>query len=198
MLYNYIFYIHYVMYTVYSLTHVCCAMGRCESARKDVEHVFGMLKKRFRFLKLPIIMNNIKDIEHMIHACFILHNMNIEDQGRFDLGHLHNDWIDKGSDVSGTRRALYDATNGRTFFFNYKAHVIEDQSDFTLLGSQVAHPDFYDASKQCVPTESDHGFIPMRQLLVVHFHITNSTGFTGSARDKPMWLKPAAVTRSYK
>ena len=179
-------------------TRVCCVMGRCESARKIVERVFGMLKKRFRFLKLPIMMNNIKDIEHMIHSCFIMHNMNIEDQGRFDLGHLLNDWIDKGPDASTARRALYDATNGRTFFFNYKAHVIEDRSDFTLFGSQAAHPDFDEASKLWTPTECASGFMRQRHLLVAHFHIANSTRFHGSAGDKPMWLKPAAVTRPYK
>ncbi len=173
-------------------------MGRCESALKVVERVFDMLKKRFLFLQLPIMINNIKDIEHMIHDCFIMHNMNIEGQGRFDLGHLHNDWIDKGPDASKARSALYDVTNGRTFFFNYKAHVIEDQSDFTLLGSQVAHPDFCDTSKLCVPTETAPGFMHKRQLLVAHFHIANSTRFTGSARDKSMCLKPAAVTRPYK
>lgn len=83
-----------------------------------------MLKTLFRFLKLPIITQSITDIDNMIRSCFILHNMNIHDQGRFDLGHLHNDWIDRGPDASKARRALYDATNGRTFLFNSKAHVI--------------------------------------------------------------------------
>jgi len=173
-------------------------MGRCESARKAVERVFGMLKKRFRFLKLPIMMHNIHDVDNMIRSCFIIHNMNIEDQGRFDLGHLHNDWIDKGPDASKARRALYDATNGRTFFFNYKAHVVEDRSDYTLIGSQAAHPEFCEATKVFTPTQSAVGFMRKRQLLVAHFQLANSTSFKGSARDKPMWLKPAAVTRPYK
>ncbi len=66
------------------IIHILCTLYRYESARKAVERVFGMLKKRFRFLKLPIITKSITDIDNMIRSCFILHNMNIHDQGRFD------------------------------------------------------------------------------------------------------------------
>ncbi len=127
---------------------------RCESARKIVERVFGILKKRFRYLKLPMLTQNITDIHNIIRSCFIMHNMNILDQGRFDLGHLQNDWIDRGPDVSKARCALYDATNGRTFLFNFKAYVIEDKTDFSLIGSQAVHPDFCDTSKEARPTET--------------------------------------------
>jgi hypothetical protein len=171
---------------------------RCESARKIVERVFGMLKKRFRYLKLPLLTQNITDIDNIIRSCFIMHNMNILDQGRFDLGHLHNDWMDRDPDASKARRALYDATNGRTFLFNYKAYVIEDKTDFSLIGSQAVHPDFCNASKEARPTETSPGFMKKRQLLVAHFHIANSAQFKGARSDKPMWLKPAAVTRPYK
>lgn len=33
---------------------VPCAVCRCESVRKAIERVFGMLKKRFRILKIPL------------------------------------------------------------------------------------------------------------------------------------------------
>ncbi|CAM9511864.1 unnamed protein product, partial [Sphacelaria rigidula] len=44
-----------------------------ESVRKDVECFFGILKRRFRTLKLGIIFQDEDDIDNMFFTCCILH-----------------------------------------------------------------------------------------------------------------------------
>jgi hypothetical protein len=68
----------------------------CESVRKAIERVFGILKKRFRILKIPLPCYNLSQIVDIVHSCCILHNMILEDKDRINIGHLVNDWIDKG------------------------------------------------------------------------------------------------------
>ena len=46
-----------------------------ESVRKDVECAFGVLKGRFRFLKLPIQFHDKEVIDDMFLTCVGLHNM---------------------------------------------------------------------------------------------------------------------------
>ncbi|CAN0185409.1 unnamed protein product [Pylaiella littoralis] len=46
-----------------------------ESVRKDVECFFGILKGRFRILKLGILFQSLEDINNMFFTCCTLHNM---------------------------------------------------------------------------------------------------------------------------
>ena len=46
-----------------------------ESARKDMECFFDILKIRFRILKLAVTYQQQKRIDYMFFACSILHNM---------------------------------------------------------------------------------------------------------------------------
>ena len=52
-----------------------------ESIRKDIEDVFGILKKRFRILKMPIELRQQDDIDNVFFSCCILHNMLRDDDG---------------------------------------------------------------------------------------------------------------------
>ena len=52
-----------------------------ESVRKDVECVFGILKGRFRCLKLPIYLHDQNVIDDMFFTCCILHNMLLTEDG---------------------------------------------------------------------------------------------------------------------
>lgn len=49
--------------------------GYIESTRKDIERVFGIMKKRFRCLKNVILLKRQADINNMFVTCCILHNM---------------------------------------------------------------------------------------------------------------------------
>lgn len=48
---------------------------RLESVRKDVECFFGIVKGRFRILKLPVMYRKQERIDNMFFTCVILHNM---------------------------------------------------------------------------------------------------------------------------
>lgn len=45
-----------------------------ESSRKDIERFFGVLKARWRVLKVPFNMTHIGDIDRTVRACIVLHN----------------------------------------------------------------------------------------------------------------------------
>ncbi len=51
-----------------------------ESARKDIERAFGVLKKRFRVLKVGLNCRNLQVCANIIRTCFILHNLIIDDR----------------------------------------------------------------------------------------------------------------------
>jgi hypothetical protein len=67
-----------------------------ESVRKDVECSFGILKKRFQFLKNAITWHRKSDIDNAVFSCVILHNMLHEFDGydarwENELDNSHND-----------------------------------------------------------------------------------------------------------
>ena len=59
-----------------------------ESERKHVECAFGILKGRFRILKLPIQIHDFNEIDYVFHTCCILHNMCLEFDGQDDNWNL--------------------------------------------------------------------------------------------------------------
>jgi len=63
-----------------------------ESCRKDVERSFGILKGRFRCLKLPIEFHTQDRIDNMFWSCCILHNMLLSYDGR-DMLWQEEEWL---------------------------------------------------------------------------------------------------------
>jgi hypothetical protein len=71
-------------------------MNRITSARKDVECTFGVVKARFRILKVAILNQELSDVRNIFMTCCIFHNMlldhddsgDFEDNGRLD--HISN------------------------------------------------------------------------------------------------------------
>ena len=57
--------------------------GWVAKLRKDVECTFGILKKRFRVLKLTLFFKDMRDIDHVFVTCCILHNILLDH--RFSL-----------------------------------------------------------------------------------------------------------------
>ncbi|XP_076923103.1 uncharacterized protein LOC143585098 [Bidens hawaiensis] len=53
-----------------------------ESARKDIERVFGVLKKRWAKLANPLRFWTREKITEVVITCIILHNMILEDEGQ--------------------------------------------------------------------------------------------------------------------
>mmetsp|Transcript_11517 Transcript_11517/g.21528 ORF Transcript_11517/g.21528 Transcript_11517/m.21528 type:complete len:181 (+) Transcript_11517:298-840(+) len=64
-----------------------------ESVRKDVECVFGILKKRFLLLKHPIRLHDARQIQRAFVTCCVLHNV-LLDYDMYDEWHLDESRID--------------------------------------------------------------------------------------------------------
>ena len=65
------------------------------SVRKDVECAFGILKKRFRMLRLPFLVRDGIDIEKIFKTCMIIHNMLPVEDGLDSIGDLDGNWLTK-------------------------------------------------------------------------------------------------------
>jgi hypothetical protein len=165
--------------------------------RKVIERVFGMLKKRFRILKIPLPYRDIKLVADIVHCFCILHNMILEDKGRMNIGHLQGDWIDKGPDASKARREIYDKANGHTFLLNGRTYITNDHTDYTLRVNQTSAPDYCDATKQPVPTRRCSEYVSTRSTLVNHYSIVSDIFFSDKSTDKSMCLEPTSQTRPF-
>ncbi|XP_076948964.1 uncharacterized protein LOC143621420 [Bidens hawaiensis] len=53
-----------------------------ESARKDIERAFGVLKKRWSIIRNPARILHMDKLRNVMYTCIILHNMILEDSGR--------------------------------------------------------------------------------------------------------------------
>ncbi|XP_076928921.1 uncharacterized protein LOC143593062 [Bidens hawaiensis] len=53
-----------------------------ESARKDIERCFGVLKKRWHYVKNPCRVWTLAKMSDAMYTCIILHNMILEDEGK--------------------------------------------------------------------------------------------------------------------
>ena len=68
------------------------AGGLSESVRKDIECVFGILKRRFRVLKVPFLLSTVEQIDDIFRTCCGLHNMLQTYDGLDTIGELETDW----------------------------------------------------------------------------------------------------------
>jgi Plant transposon protein len=71
-----------------------------EAIRKDVECSFGILKKRFQFLRNAITWHRKSDIDNAVFSCVILRNMLHEFDGyderwEAEIENTHNDAEDQ-------------------------------------------------------------------------------------------------------
>ena len=64
-----------------------------ESVRKDVETAFGILKQRFRILKVPFLFKDAQSIHNVFVVCCMLHNRLLKFDGLHNLGRSERDWI---------------------------------------------------------------------------------------------------------
>ena len=175
-------------------------MRSCDSVRKAIERVFGILKKRFRILKIPLPCYNLSQIVDIVHSCCILHNMILEDKDRINIGHLVDDWIDKGPDASKARRTLYDKANGRAYLLNGRAYMINNKTDYMLRGKQSKLPDWCDATGSAVRTQRCDGYAGTRHILFSMFEKRGGFARTSNFRKAVFdWLFPnkqGTVTRA--
>ena len=100
--------------------------------RKDVECAFGILKKRFRCLRLPILLKSLRDVENLFVTCCILHNMLI-DVKDLTYKYLHGGWSrdDRPPPLyrDPTRRREYRVADSSTNFFRRVGNCLIVEED---------------------------------------------------------------------
>ena len=136
----------------------------CESIRKDIERVFGMMKRRWRILRVPISLQSEHAISLLFRTCGILHNMLMDFDGTDQHGMDEDDWI------------LQDLES------TYMTYIREGRkvdklppinADFFRRGCQAMHT---------VPTDVEAGFHELRGALITHMAMMKERG-------ELQWLK---------
>ena len=120
-----------------------------ESERKHVECAFGILKSRFRILKLPIQIHDFDLINDVFHVCCILHNMCLEFDGLDDgwnlgdsvtEGHYGPDDLDFGDFVQGDDGLFSDDENHMFYSCQRMYYDITPNIDYTIQGNMYFNP----------------------------------------------------------
>ncbi|XP_076912388.1 uncharacterized protein LOC143570683 [Bidens hawaiensis] len=75
-----------------------------ESARKDIEMAFGVLKKRWAMLANPIRFWTREKITEVVITCIILHNMILEDEGKTICQNYQGDIPRQESTITNEQR----------------------------------------------------------------------------------------------
>lgn len=123
-----------------------------ESVRKDVECFFGILKGRFRVLKLPVQYRTKERIDDLFFTCCILHNMIHAFDGREEW-EVDVDWagVDGRLDVS----------------------LCEDvNADFAAVAAARARVVRSTATEE----EVESTFISLRKDLIQHYALADLAG----------------------
>ena len=105
-----------------------------ESERKHVECAFGILKARFRILKLPIRMQNFQTIDDVFVTCCILHNMCLEVDGGDDGWNLGSS-TGYGDFIEGPDGQFSDDDNHSFYWSESMYYDLNSTTDYTLMGS---------------------------------------------------------------
>ena len=142
------------------------------SIRKNIEDVFGMLKRRFRVLKVPFLLPTEEGIDKTFRVCCLLHNMLLHHRNMLDIGQSDEDWK-LAENAAFNRLVQRDARfakavetvrrTSRIFTDGQKAMIIDTNTDMCSIG-----PLMLDAAEA---VEIEPGFKEMREALVDHcFH----------------------------
>ena len=73
-------------------SHLKAWSGLCEATRKDVECLFGILKKRFLILSSRFLSSSVDGVNRVVQVCAILHNMLLHEDGIANLGADASHW----------------------------------------------------------------------------------------------------------
>jgi len=106
---------------------------------------------------------------------------------------MDSDWQDQGPDACRARREIYNACTGRIFTFDGEAYLVQDTTNFMLLGSQGEHADYCKATDNIAVTEVDATFQDTRDLLTEHLRLVSGQGKCGAKQFR--WLKAATDCR---
>lgn len=101
-----------------------------ESVRKDVECTFGIMKGRFRILKLPLDFQHEQEIDYLFYTCAYLHNWVQRYQGFGEVWQEDEDWV-------GLAGKFHPGLCGRRRYFGSgKLHTydVHAHTDYSSVG----------------------------------------------------------------
>ena len=153
---------------------------RMESVRKDIENTFGILKTRFRVLRLPFMLPNEEDIDNTFRVCCMLHNWLLDHNGYTSIGQAALDWkTPQGDAILDDRFQAILATSrvcARVTDDNGNRAMIDSASDFGRVGPLLID------SQDAVAVEVQKGFAERREALVAHYNYVNQN-------NEALWLR---------
>ena len=135
-----------------------------ESAKKDVECTFGILKSRWRFLRNGIVLQNQSSIDFAFFTCCILHNLILEFDGLDNRWEENVDWdqinpqpdnSDEGFDLEGDVPSIQERRVLNRVDQWTSAVEISDEAN-QALGNEIE-------------VEIDFDFETKRRSLIDHF-----------------------------
>ena len=136
--------------------------AQMESTRKDVERAFGILKGRFRALKLPILLHNKETVDYMFTTCVMLHNMILTADGRDNLWERDVDWAGgDGDHYTEDDDWNFSETNKRILF----RRAMRKLTDYSAVGRR-----FYVNPSEAREEDSENTFYDLRRKLVNHYY----------------------------
>ena len=144
-----------------------------ESVRKDVEYCFGILQRRFRFLRNGILLQSQDVIDNIFFTCCILHNMLLEFDGldvHWNLTEAEWECLDtqpSNSDVNydedGDIIEAIESTNSRARILERRSVVRTEEEEEAVLDNDIEE-------------EIDNSYEAKRRALIVHFHTAYNKG----------------------
>ncbi|XP_076923940.1 uncharacterized protein LOC143586233 [Bidens hawaiensis] len=97
-----------------------------ESARKDIERAFGVLKRRWSIVRHPACIQHMDKLRNIMYTCIILHNMILEDSGRAICQGEYDDASDPMTKLNEDERfAILLRTRKKKTNFNLRADLVE-------------------------------------------------------------------------
>src|SRR5207237_8970224 len=118
-----------------------------EACRKDVERAFGGLQAEWKILHGPARLWNQKDLNSIVQACVILHNMVIDDERGLDLPNVQpSEWPGADNPPIAPLRAVpgidefidtYSVIQDKTTAHQLKRDLVDHM--WALYGSSSGH-----------------------------------------------------------
>ena len=145
-----------------SLPKVKLWSGWVESVRKDIECVFGILKGRFRCLKLPIYYHSKDAVDNMFFVCCILHNMLLCNDGLDRRWEKDVNWCGQAGEHSLDDQNVFKKHLKRT------AINIDKDTDFSLKGVAAVR-NSYEIFHETNVVELNRSHHTLKDNLVTHY-----------------------------
>ncbi len=101
-----------------------------ESARKDIEHVFGVLQHKFHILTRPIELHKLSEIQQVVESCIILHNWMVSERIARDEPETIN-WYEPALEIENEDEDHIDAD--REAFERRRAEIVLNNHLFEMF-----------------------------------------------------------------